>query len=170
MRRDSRGRARGRTRRRGRPADPRRTAVVERDRGATLTELLVTIVVMGIIITPVMNSVMGVIKASATNRGLSQVETVLTNAADQVNRAPKSCDYTIYAQYAAQVGGWQDTDAWVTQRHYQPGATPADPGTWVDGACQGGQPDDLLVQLVEITVRNPDTGAQRTIQVVKSDV
>ena len=52
----------------------------------------------------------------------------------------------------------------------QPGATPADPGTWVDGACQGGQPDDLLVQLVEITVRNPDTGAQRTIQVVKSDV
>lgn len=145
-------------------------AVPVRDRGASLTELLVTVVIMGIVIAPVMNAVIGVIKASATNRGLAQVETVLTNAADQINRAPKRCDYSLYVQTAAQLQGWSTSDATVVHRHYVPGATPQDPGTWVDGACEGSQPTDLLVQLVVVTVRNPDTGAQRSIQVVKSDV
>lgn len=149
---------------------PARRDARDRDAGNTLAELLITVVVMGIVVAPVMNSVMQVVKASAINRGLSQVETVLTNASDQVNRAPKSCDYTVYAQYAAQLSGWKDTDAWVVQRHYVPGATPQDAGSWVDGACVGAQPDDLLVQLVEITVRNPETGTVRSIQVVKSDI
>ncbi len=139
------------------------------DLGATLTELLVTIVIMGIIIVPIMNAVIGVIKASATNRGLSQVETVLNNAADQVNRAPRGCDYTEYAQTAARALGWPRTSATIEQFHYVPAATPAQTGTWNPGACVGSTPDDLLVQLVTITVRNPETGAQRTIQVVKSD-
>lgn len=147
-----------------------RRAVPDRDRGATLTELLVTVLIMGIVMAPVMNAVIGLIRASATNRGLSQVETVLTNAADQINRAPKRCDYSLYVQTAAQLQGWSTTDATVVHRRYVPGATPQDAGTWVDGACEGSQPTDLLVQLLIITVRNPETGAQRSIQVVKSDV
>jgi type II secretory pathway pseudopilin PulG len=141
-----------------------------RDAGATLSELLVTIVIMGIVIAPVMNAVIGVIKSSATNRGLAQVETVLTNAADQVNRAPKRCDYTVFVQTAAQLQGWDPSAASVVHRRFEPGASPDLPGTWVDGACAGSQPDDLLVQLVIVTVTNPETGAQRSIQVVKSDV
>jgi prepilin-type N-terminal cleavage/methylation domain-containing protein len=143
---------------------------VRRDRGTSLVELLVTIVIMGIIIAPVMNAVIGVIKASATNRGLSQVETVLNNGADQVNRAPRGCDYTQYVQTAALNLGWPRSSATVDQYHYVPGASPTVSGTWASGACIGSTPDDLLVQLVNITVRNPETGAQRTIQVVKSDV
>ena len=125
-----------------------RSAPTVRDAGATLTELLVTIAIMGIIIAPVMNAVIGVIKASATNRGLAQVETVLTNAADQVNRAPKRCDYTLYAQTAAQLQGWDPSTASVVHRRYEPGLTPDLPGTWVDGACAGSQPSDLLVDHV----------------------
>lgn len=166
-------------RRRGEQGDDQRVATPVRagrsprtgrsDVGATLTELLVTIVIMGIIIVPIMNAVIGVIKASSTNRGLSQVETVLNNAADQVNRAPRGCDYTEYAQTAARALGWPRTSATIEQFHYVPAATPVQTGTWNPGACVGATPDDLLVQLVTITVRNPETGAQRTIQVVKSD-
>lgn len=141
-----------------------------RDRGGTLVELVMAILIMSIVITPVMHAVIGLVKGSATNRGIAQVETVLTNAADRVNRAPKSCDYTMYVQNAALAQGWSASAASVVHRRYQPGANPAVPGTWVDGACAGGRADDLLVQLVTITVRNPDTGAQRTLQVVKSDV
>ncbi|MCB0999323.1 MAG: type II secretion system protein [Acidimicrobiales bacterium] len=140
------------------------------DTGTTLTELLVTVVIMGIVIVPVMNAVIGAVRASSSNRGLAQVETALNNAADKINRAPKSCDYSSYAKNAALLQGWSADDAWVSHRRFQPGPTPSASGTWVDGACQGSQPDDLLVQMVEVTVRNPETGAQRTIQVVKSDV
>ncbi len=151
--------------------DHQRVAPVQtRDPGTTLTELLVTIVIMGIVIAPVMNAVIGVVKASATNRGLAQVETVLTNAADQVNRAPRGCDYTLFAQTAPSPLGWSLSSVTVQQYHYVPGPVPTVTGTWDNGACAGvgGVPDDLEVQLVSITVRNPDTGAQRTIQVVKS--
>jgi type II secretory pathway pseudopilin PulG len=139
------------------------------DRGSTLTEIVVTIVIMGIIVVPVTNAVIGVIRSSSTNRGLSQVETVLTNAADQVNRAPRGCDYTEYVQTASRALGWPLTSATIVQSHFVPAATPVQAGTWVPGACVGATPDDLLVQLVTITVRNPETGAQRTLQVVKSD-
>lgn len=163
MRRDSSGtKARWRIRRHG--------DAPSRDIGSTLTELVVTIAIMGVVITPIMNAVMGVIKGSATNRGLAQVETVLNNAADQINRAPKRCDYTLFAQTAAQLQGWDPSAASVVHRRYEPAASPDLPGTWVDGACAGSQPTDLLVQLVVITVRNPQTGAERSIQVVKSDV
>ena len=141
-----------------------------RDRGTTLVELLVTIVIMGTVMAPVMNAVVASITASATNRGLAQVETALHNAADKVNRARKGCDYTVFASAAAQAQGWSSSAATVQQFHYVPAATPATPGTWANGACPATGLRDLLVQLVTVTVTNPDTGAQRTIQVVKSDV
>ncbi len=141
-----------------------------RDTGASLTELLVTILIMGIVITPVMNAVIGVIKASATNRGLAQVETVLNNAADEVNRIKPNCDYTAYAQRAVAPFGWPPGSVTLEHHHYAPGTTSTVTGTWESGACTGPVPGDLLVQLVSITVRNPETGAQRTIQVVKSNV
>jgi prepilin-type N-terminal cleavage/methylation domain-containing protein len=169
MRRDNIG-SEERRRRDVRDVRDVRDSATTRDRGATLTELLVTIVIMGIVIAPVMNAVIGVIRASATNRGLAQVETVLTNAADQINRAPKRCDYTLFVQTAAQLQGWDPSVASVVHRRYEPGVNPDVAGTWVDGACAGSQPEDLLVQMVIVTVRNPETGAQRSIQVVKSDV
>jgi len=141
-----------------------------RDRGTTLVELLVTIVIMGTVMGPVMNAVVAAITASSTNRGLAHVETALHNAADRVNRATKRCDYSIFASAAAQAQQWPSSAATVQQFHFVPAASPTVTGTWVSGGCPAGGMQDLLVQLVTVTVTNPDTGAQRTIQVVKSDV
>lgn len=141
-----------------------------RDVGTTLTELLVTIVVMGIVVAPVMTAVIGVVRSSSTNRGLSQVETVLNNAANLLNLAQPVCDYSSVAEQAAAPLGWPANSVTVEESHFIPGATPAVEGRWNPGACVGTVPDSLLVQMVSVTVRNPETGAQRSIQVVKSDI
>lgn len=146
------------------------TVAARRDGGTTFTELLVTIVIMGIVVTPVLNAATMAIVASSTTRGLANVETALHNAADKINRARKTCDYSVYASAAALGQGWPSTAATVEQSHYVPGASPTVAGTWASGGCPGTGLEDLLVQMVTITMTNPDTGASRTIQVVKSDV
>jgi prepilin-type N-terminal cleavage/methylation domain-containing protein len=156
---------------------PRRRERRRHDGGFTLVELVVTITIMSIIVVPTLTAVIATITAGMTTDNLSRVETVLQNAADRVNRAPKGCDYTLYAQAAAQTNGWQASTTQVTQKHYQPGATPAVNGTWADFACAGllptdpgTAPADLVVQLVTITVTSPDGKITKTLEVVKSDV
>ncbi len=129
-----------------------------------------TVSIASIVLVPVFNAVIASIDASDRNTGMAQVETVLQNAADRINRAPKRCDYTIYVQAAAQAEGWAPAQASVTHQHYAPATTPATFGSWESGACDGPQAADLLVQLITITVTEPSSGVVRVLQVVKSDV
>lgn len=129
-----------------------------------------TISICSIVLVPVFNAVISSIDASDRNTGLAQVETVLQNAADRVNRAPKKCDYTVYVQAAAQAQGWAPGQAKVVVEHYVPDDLPTQPGEWKTGGCDGPSPADLLVQRVTITVTEPGNGVVRTLQVVKSDV
>jgi len=138
--------------------------------GYTLVELLCAIAIMGIVIAPIMNSVIASIGASSTARNLAQVQTVLQNAADRVNRSPKSCDYLIFAQAAVLAEGWSADRATVEQLHYAPAARTLDAGTWQSNACEGTVPSELLVQLVRITVTSPNGQVRKTIEVVKSDI
>ena len=90
-------------------------------------------------------------------------------------RAPKKCDYSIYAKAAVQIEGWDPSRASVTQEYFVPGATPADAGTWATGSpsfpgCSADEPTDLLVQRVTIRITSPDGKVTRAIEVVKSDV
>jgi Tfp pilus assembly protein PilV len=145
------------------------------DRGNTLIEIVITVVLMAVIIIPVLEAVRTSIAASATSRSAAQVETALVNAADRVNRAPKRCNYTIYAQAAVQTQGWAANTASVTQQYYVPGADARTAGTWMTGdplspGCAGLSPTDLLVQRVTIHLTSPDGTIRRSIQVVKSDV
>jgi prepilin-type N-terminal cleavage/methylation domain-containing protein len=143
----------------------------EADRGFSVVEVVITIALLGIVVVPIMDAVYTSIRASSSSRSSAQVETALVNAADRVNRAPKSCDYTLFAQAAVQTQGWAPDRASLTHRRYVPGATPAAPGTWVDGACEiPPNPKDGEVQLVTITITSPDGKVSRQIQVVKSDV
>lgn len=128
------------------------------------------VVIMSIIVVPTLNAVITAVRAGTTNTDLAEVQTVLQNAADRVNRAPKSCDYTVYAQAAAQTQGWVAGTTTVVQQYYAPGATAAVPGTWMANACAGASPTPLLVQMVTITVTSPDGKVSKTVQVVKSDV
>ena len=129
-----------------------------------------TITITAIILVPTMDAVIATIRAGTSNTNFSDVETVLQNAADRVNRAPKSCDYTQYAQAAAQTNGWSASTTNVLQQHYVPGSSSTVLGSWAASACDAAvtTPPDLAVQLVTITVTSPDGKFQKTLQVVKS--
>ncbi len=141
-----------------------------RDGGYTLTEVLVAVVLMGVAIVPIMMAGIVTIKASATSRTASRVETVLANAADRVNRAGESCDYDVYVEAAAQAEGWSASQATATYAYYVPATSPTALGTWVAGACPGATRPEGLVQKVTITVTGPNGHPIRTMEMVKSDV
>lgn len=140
------------------------------DDGFSIIEVVACIVLMGIVMAPVMYAVIATVRASSNSRQLAQVETVLQNAADRVNRAPKACDYEVYVQAAARTVGWDSAQATVNSFHYVPAATPAQPGQWVSGACSGSSPSELLVQMISITVTSPVGNITKRIEVVKSNV
>ena len=167
-----RSRALGRCRRRA-----TRSKAGRRDVGFSLTEVVIAVALMGIIIVPLMSATFTSVAASSTSRQVAEVETVLQNAADRVNRAPVGCDYDLYVKAAAQSKGWTADRASATYQYYVPGASAraADSGSWVPDACPRNAQGQLvrtagLVQLVTITITT-DTGlVTRTIKVVKSDV
>lgn len=146
-----------------------------RDRGFSIVEVVISIVLLGTLVVASLNTVRTSVKASSVSRSAARVETAIVNAADRVNRAPKRCDYTIYAQAAVLTEGWSADRASVAQEYYVPGPDATTPGTWVVGpagspGCPGPSPTDLLVQRVTITITSPDGRVRRDIQVVKSDV
>ena len=146
-----------------------------RDGGFSIVEIIVSIVLMGTVVVAILNAVGVSVKASSTSRSAAQVETAIVNAADRVNRAPQSCDYTIYAQAAVQIEGWPKENASVTQQYYVPGANAKVAGTWATGApgyegCDGVVASKLLVQKVTVSIVSPDGKVRRSIEVVKSNV
>ena len=140
------------------------------DRGFTVVELAMTISLLGIIVVPILLATTSGIHASAVNRNVVKVETVLQNAADRATGAPAgTCDYLPIVSAAVQEQGWNAT-ASVAQQQWQPGATPRDQGAW--GAAQPcpSVVSPTVVQRVDITISSPDSKVRRTIQVVKSSV
>ena len=145
------------------------------DRGFSLTEVIIAIVLISIVVIGMLETVRTSITTSSTSRAAAQVETAVVNASDRVNRAPKTCDYTVYAQAAVQTQGWAPTAATVQHEYYVPGPDATTNGSWQTGsadypACPGPDAPDLLVQRVTITIISPDADVRRSIQVVKSDV
>jgi prepilin-type N-terminal cleavage/methylation domain-containing protein len=144
-----------------------------RDRGQSLIEVVITIAVISIVLVPLMSAVIQNIRTSSSQRNSSLVEIVMQNAADRVNRATKGCGgYAQFVEAAAQSQGWAPDRATVTQWYFVPGADPTKQGRWEPGVCAPGvtNPDELLVQRIDITVVGPDGQNRKSIQVVKSNV
>jgi Tfp pilus assembly protein PilV len=141
-----------------------------RDAGFTLTEVIVAVTLMSTAIVPIMLAGLLTVRTSGQTRSLTRIDTVLANAADRVNRAPNSCDYSVYVQAAALAEGWAESQATVSYKYYSPAANAGSPGTWTSGACVNGVRTPGLVQMVTIGITNSDGNVLRTIQVVKSDV
>ncbi len=156
-----------------RPAEGRR-----RDAGFSFIEVVVTIVLLGLVVVPVLAATSALIRSSAVSRSAAQVETALINAGDRVNRAPVTeCDFTRYVEAAVQTQGWPADRATVSQRYRHENG-------WVSGPAAGpacplqdpADPDSppqhrsLLVKLVTIEITSPDGDITRRLQVVKSDV
>jgi prepilin-type N-terminal cleavage/methylation domain-containing protein len=150
------------------PLDP------ARDGGFSLVEVVITIVLMGTVLLAIMNASITGITASSAATNVAQIETVLQNAADRVNRAPQKCDYTVFIQAAAQAAHWSPTQASATYRWYEPGADATVSGSWKtasDGlGCSTPGVPGKDVQLVTITIVSPNGKVTRSMQVVKSNV
>jgi hypothetical protein len=149
------------------------------DGGYTFVEIVITITLLAVVVVPILNAVVTSIEASSRSRSAAQVETLVVNAADRVNRAPKACDYYNYARAAVVSRGWDASSVTkFEQAYYEPALSgPAEidlaqAGHWVFGssACRLDEPSELEVQLVRIQISSPDGKVSRTIEVVKSDV
>ena len=142
-----------------------------RDRGFSLVEMVVTVALVGIAMIPLMIAAWTLVSNSSYNRNSTRVATALSNAADRVNRATESCDYTIFMEAAVLAQDWDVSQVSATYMWYEPDdASALAPGIWHTGACPAAGYTDGLVQLINITVRSPDGDVQRSIQVIKSKI
>lgn len=139
----------------------------QRDRGFSFIEVVVTIVLIGVVVLPILAAVRGSIRASVVSSEAAEVETVLVNAVDRVNRAPRECDLAPYVRAAVESHGW-DASAASVQHHYLNSS-----GVWVADptltACPGGAFQNGIVQRIDITITSPENEISRTLEVVKSD-
>lgn len=143
-----------------------------RDEGFSLVEVVITIVLIGIVVIPLLIASATGVTASSRTREAAETETVLQNAADRLNRAIPSCDYDPYVQAALKAKGWAPTLYTTAYEYYQPGSSvlAATPGSWVPGPCPGGSRPPMLIQRVTITVNSPSLRVRQTIRVIKNDV
>ena len=146
-----------------------------RDSGVTLIEMVIAIVLMGTVVVAILNATSTSIRTSSVSRDAAQVETVVVNAADRINRAPITCElrgYQEYAVAAVRSQGWWTNEGEFAQaadvRHefYDPAASPP----WREGVCPVDDFGKRLIQRVTVTITSPKETVSRTIQVVKSDV
>jgi Tfp pilus assembly protein PilV len=148
---------------------------VARDEGFSLVEVVITIVLMSTCLIAIMNASISGIRASTSSADFAQIETVLQNAADRVNRAPQKCNYDQYVKAAAQAAGWDPDQATTAYWWYKAGADATVAGTWntpvaPNDACSTPGVAGKDVQLVKITITSPNGKVTRSMQVVKSNV
>lgn len=156
------------------------TGAERADAGISLVEIVIAIALMGTLVVAILNAVTTSISTSSVSRDAAQVETVVVNAADRINRAPMRCDidgYTEYAVAAVRSQGWwtgDDEYARAAKIYHEYYSTPAgDPDgdpTWHEGVCPADDLGKRVVQRVTVTITSPNRSVSRTIQVVKSDV
>jgi len=140
-----------------------------RDGGFSIVEIVITISLMGIVVAPILTAVAVSIKASSTSLTAAEVETLLVNAVDRVNRAPRSddtaCILTGPVGAAVETRGWPVSSGTVGHEYLAGGLWTTDAsGT----ACPGGVFNPTLVQRITVTITRPEHGVRRTLQVVRS--
>ena len=167
------------------------------DRGFTLIEVLVSIVLMGTVITVILSAILTLIRVSTSSNDAAKVEAVLTSAADRLaGWAYLSCpeandngyevivsaaadDVNLVKLFGGNIKGIQYWDPLLGARADAAlDPSPAD-GGWADTnglVGSDGCGEDVsftttrTLQLVTIEVRSPDGAIVRQLEVVKSNV
>ncbi|MDJ0770255.1 MAG: hypothetical protein QNJ12_15750 [Ilumatobacter sp.] len=129
---------------------------------------MITIVLTGLVVVGLMAGIRTLIVSSSVVYNSAQLETVLVNAADRIERAPQLCEYEDYVDAAALANGWPASTTTASVERLKD-VTTGNPATdWEDQPC----PDDVQpfdVQRLVITATTPDGEITRTMLVIKSD-
>lgn len=137
------------------------------DDGLTLVEVVISLALMGIVVTGTLAAVGTSVRTSADAFDGAEIETVLLNASDRIARAPQLCDYEVYGDAAALSQGL-DVSA-VSSTVERLVANTGNPASdWGPQPC----PADVGpfdVQRIVITATTPG-GITRSMTVVKSSV
>ena len=135
-----------------------------RDDGNTFIETVVAVTLATIVILPLLAAVMASVRSSTTAYDAAKVETALIDVADQVTALPFSCADGDY-QAAVALPGWG-----LTVQTVAPRCRVGD----LERVVEFPEPCDSLpatpdLQLVTLTVTDPNLGITRTMEVVKTD-
>jgi type II secretory pathway pseudopilin PulG len=154
------------------------------DAGVTLTEIIVTIALMGFAVTAVMIGLRTTISASSTDRDHAVAFSWLQAASDEIYRGDRvPCDdgrdlaissYTTAARRADPPPAWSDTDASirVIDVEYLGRTDPDAEFDWDASFCfegTGYESSPLYTQRVTIETTGPGGNIVRTLQMVKSN-
>jgi hypothetical protein len=132
-----------------------------------LIEMILAVMLTGMVVLGLLAGIRASTKASSIAYEGGQLETVLINAADRVQRAPQRCEYEAYVDAAALAQGWDV--GMISVSTEQLVANTGSTSDWAPQAC----PDDVQpfdVQRLTITATTPNEKISRTMTVVKSDV
>lgn len=152
-----------------RAGDPCTRAHDRRDVGATLVEILIAIVILGIGVTSMLTMLTVTIKASATERDHANAHAWLQTGADVLYGLDRvDCDEpasTVHSTYEAAVKGTSNPEGWPASN-----ITVIPPVLYWDGdiyqsTCYDNE--GIALQLITLEVRNPQGQIVETVQVVK---
>ena len=140
-----------------------------RDAGATLTEILISIALLGTIVVAMSTAVLAMVRTSSTVFELAQVETVLLNASDLVERSEQQCNYDSALQGAADAAEWPTGSVTATVEILETNTgNPGGDWTLVVDCTEAVEAFD--VQRLVIRATHPTEEITRTLTVVKSNV
>ncbi len=138
------------------------SAMSPRDPGVTFVEVLVTIVLMGTVLIGILAAVRTSIQASSMAESAAEIETLLVNAVDRVNRADNTdCDFESEVGAAVETYGWPASSAQVVHEYLQPD------GSW--SLVPGVIDCEDQIRRIRITLTHPDKDIVRRLEVVKGD-
>jgi hypothetical protein len=133
-----------------------------------LVEIVITITLMGVVVVPILVAVAASIRASTTSLAAAEVETVLVNAVDRINRSTRArfpCDLNSPVVAAVETHGWPPSSATVGHEYLDSnGVWQTDAG---GTACPAGVPHLGLIQRITVTITSPEDEVRRSLQVVR---
>lgn len=156
---------------------------IHRDRGASMVEILVSVLLMGIAVSTILPALWVSVRASQTSDSQAEVIAVLSDAANRLSRAgwvvcpedDATGGYEVQVDAAAAEKGWGPSAVGITAISYWDPAAQVwtMTNTLEDGGCAGVDdsvtPDQTL-QRVTVTAATPDGRFTRSIEVILGDM
>lgn len=136
------------------------------DAGTTLIEVLIAIVLLATVIAAIVGALLTSVLASSTAFDGAELNTMLLNASDRIQRADQSCDYEVHVDAAATANGW---DTALVNSSVEILVRDTSGTRWDPMTCPN-TVEPFQVQRITITATHPDGSITRTLEVVKSSV